>query len=47
MITGHVGEINALMSFLKDKFHTKDLGVMKYFLGIEVARSNKGIFLSQ
>ncbi|XP_019179162.1 PREDICTED: uncharacterized protein LOC109174378 [Ipomoea nil] len=39
--------IDALKSFLKEKFHTKDLGVLKYFLGIEVIRSKRGIFLSQ
>lgn len=48
VITGSdAGGIEALKSFLKEKFHTKDLGVLKYFLGIEVARSRKGIFLSQ
>ncbi|XP_019157606.1 PREDICTED: uncharacterized protein LOC109154224 [Ipomoea nil] len=48
VITGNdVVGIEALKSFLKEKFHTKDLGVLKYFLGIEVARSRRGIFLSQ
>lgn len=40
----------ALKSF-KDSlgtcFHMTDLGVLKYFLGLEVARSNEGIFLCQ
>ena len=33
--------------FLKNQFQLKDLGQLKYFLGIEVAWSNKGITLSQ
>ncbi len=39
--------ISSLKSFLHTKFNTKDLDQLKYFLGIEVSRSNKGIFLSQ
>lgn len=29
------------------RFHMKDLGTLKYFLGIEVARSENGINVSQ
>ena len=47
-ITGndHAG-ISNLKAFMHSKFHTKDLGELKYFLGIEVSRSKKGMFLSQ
>ena len=46
-ITGndHAG-ISDLKAFMHSKFHTKDLGELKYFLGIEVSRSKKGMFLS-
>lgn len=33
--------------YLSACFHMKDLGVLKYFLGVEVARNSEGIFLCQ
>ena len=39
--------ISSLKSFLQSQFHTKDLGMLRYFLGIEIMRSKHGIFLSQ
>lgn len=34
VITGSdAGEIDSLKSFLRTKFHTKDLGMLKYFYG--------------
>ena len=39
--------ISLLKFFLRDQFHTKDLGMLKYFLDIEVMKSKRGIFLSQ
>ena len=40
-------ERKALQSYLSSEFEMKDLYHLKYFLGIEVSRSDKGIFLSQ
>jgi hypothetical protein len=40
-------EILRLKDNLHKEFEVKDLGQLKYFLGIEIARSPKGIVLSQ
>lgn len=39
--------IQALKSYIRNVFEVKDLGPLKYFLGIEVTRSSKGICLSR
>ncbi|PNY08247.1 pentatricopeptide repeat-containing protein mitochondrial-like [Trifolium pratense] len=39
--------IHQFKLYLNRCFHTKDLGRLKYFLGVEVARSLSGIFLCQ
>ena len=33
--------------FLHSQFHIKDLGMLKYFLGVEVMRNKQGILLSR
>jgi hypothetical protein len=40
-------ETMKLKESLRKEFEVKDLGRLKYFLGIEIARSSKGISLSQ
>ncbi|GKF11775.1 ribonuclease H-like domain-containing protein, partial [Tanacetum coccineum] len=48
VVTGNcVDEIDKFKSFLKSKFKIKDLGHLKYFLGIEVIKSDKDLCLSQ
>jgi hypothetical protein len=39
-------ETMKLKESLRKEFELKDLGQLKYFLGIEIARSSKGISLS-
>lgn len=34
-------------AYLSECFHMKDLGKIKYFLGIEISRGSEGMFLSQ
>ena len=40
-------ETSKLQKQLSAEFEMKNLGGLKYFLGIEVSRSKQGIFLSQ
>ncbi|CAN6724995.1 unnamed protein product [Malus baccata var. baccata] len=48
IITGNNHDaIQRLKQFLHHQFRIKDLGPLKYFLGIEVARSQQGISISQ
>jgi Reverse transcriptase (RNA-dependent DNA polymerase) len=48
IITGNdTNEIYNVKKFLQRKFDIKDLRKLKYFLDIEIAYSNKGLFLSQ
>ena len=48
IVTGNdPDEILNLQRHLASEFDMKQLGDLKYFLGIEVARSKHGIFLSQ
>lgn len=42
-----VDEISNIKTLLNYKFSIEDLGVLRYFLGFEVARSKKGITLCQ
>jgi hypothetical protein len=42
-----IHEIQAVKLFLDHKFRIKDLGKLRYFLGLEIARSDTGIFVNQ
>ncbi|XP_050211318.1 uncharacterized mitochondrial protein AtMg00810-like [Mercurialis annua] len=42
-----IQEVQSVKAYLHNAFSIKDLGVLKYFLGLEVARSSKGISLCQ
>ncbi|XP_047181494.1 uncharacterized mitochondrial protein AtMg00810-like [Vigna umbellata] len=48
VLTGNsMTEINCMKELLHKEFRIKNLGELKYFLGLEVARSKKGIHLCQ
>jgi hypothetical protein len=44
---GDTFEMSQLKQKLSKEFEVKDLGQLRYFLGIEIVRSPKGIVLSQ
>ena len=47
IVSNNVEEVNAFRVFLDDKFKLKDLGILKFLLGLAVARTEKGINLCQ
>ncbi|XP_040947303.1 uncharacterized mitochondrial protein AtMg00810-like [Gossypium hirsutum] len=48
ILTGNsLSEITKVKAYLDQQFRIKDLGELKYFLGLEVARTTAGIHLSQ
>jgi len=48
VLTGNsIAEINVAKAHLYSRFHIKDLGPIKYFLGLEVSRSLDGLVLNQ
>jgi len=47
LLGNSINEINNIKSFLDSTFKIKDLGQLKYFLSLEVARSKKGIHICQ
>ncbi|XP_024964221.1 uncharacterized protein LOC112504517 [Cynara cardunculus var. scolymus] len=48
VVTGNsVSEVNNIKNFLKSKFLVKDLGKLKFFLGIEIMEYDSGICMSQ
>ena len=46
ILSSHI-ELKRLKEKLVDEFEIKDLGMLKYFLGIEFARSKESIFVNQ
>jgi len=48
VLTGNDGATcSTFKAYLRNYFHIKDFGPLKYFLGIEVACNSQGLFLSQ
>lgn len=46
LVSNDMSYVTQVQSFLDDQFKIKDLGKLKYFLGLEIARTTAGISLS-
>lgn len=48
IITGNnVSVVNNVKKYLDEKFKIKDLGILQYFLGIEIVRNKNSLYLCQ
>lgn len=47
LIGNNINEITNVKTILNNKFRIKDLGPLRHFLGLEMARSSSSIFLNQ
>lgn len=47
IVRNNIEEIEKLKKFLNEKFKLKDLGQLKYFIGLENARNEQGISLNR
>lgn len=47
LVGNDVVQLQVIKTFLSSQFKVKDLGALKYFVGIEIARSDAGIYLNQ
>ncbi|XP_041029051.1 uncharacterized mitochondrial protein AtMg00810-like [Juglans microcarpa x Juglans regia] len=47
VVGNDVSQVSHFKSVISNHFKTKDLGPLKYFIGLEVVRSPSGIFLNQ
>lgn len=46
-VEDHLSKLSRIKSILDNNFGIKYLGILKFFLGLDVAHSPKGIFLCQ
>lgn len=47
VVGNNADEIRRVKEHLNEKFSIKDLGYVKYFLGVEIIKTDNGLFLNQ